>query len=158
MGRHHKYKQIQVLEALDSLPTLTERAACKRFGISRSVLQYAKRNRDDILKNENVDEILKLPNSKKEIEKLTKLIHISLEALKTKLHRAKPKDLAIIASILFDKRNLLSLRSNPDTKNFPEISKKTKVLIEQYEFSKNKNSSGNISNINNTRKQVIDSS
>jgi len=137
MGRHFKFKQINVLKAVESLGTLSVRDAAKRFGVSKQSIEYALKKREQT--HNELEKIQSLPDevrNSKEIKKLTRLFHLSLEILQEKLAKARPKDLMIIASIIFDKRNLMLTRSTGKERiDFPEMSKKTKILIEQYLYN-----------------------
>lgn len=138
MGRNFKFKQSNVLKAVESVKTKTIsiRAAAKRFGVSKQSIEYAIKKQDQT--HTELDKIQSLTPDKKtaaEIKQLSGLIYLSLEILREKLAKARAKDLAIVASILIDKRNLLHAKSRPESKiDFPEMSKKTRVLIEQYIF------------------------
>ena len=139
MGRHFKFKQTNVLKAVESLGTLSIRDASKRFGVSKQAIEYALKKKQQT--HNELEKIQSLTPDKKtkfEIEQLTRLIYLSFELLQEKLSKARAKDLAIIGSILIDKRNLLLTRSTGSKDiDFPEMSKKTKILIEQFLY-KNK--------------------
>lgn len=136
MGRNFKYKQIDVLKAIESVKAgLPIRKAVKRFSVSKQAIEYALKKKEQTHKE--LEKIQSIPDEKRntfEIKKLTRLFHLSLEILQEKLSKARPKDLMIIASIIFDKRNLMLTKSiKGDGKiDFPVMSKKTKILIEQF--------------------------
>lgn len=140
MGRNFKYKQLDILKAIESVKAgLSIRKAVKRFSVSKQAIEYALKKKEQT--HTELKKILNLPEERKnseEIKKLTKLFHLSLEILQEKLCKARPKDLMIIASIIFDKRNLMLTKAvKGEHIDFPEMSKKTKILIEQYIY-KNK--------------------
>ena len=141
MGRNFKFKQTNVLKAIESLNTLSIRAAAKRFEVSKQAIEYALKQKEQT--HSELEKIESLSPDKKtsaEIKLLSGLIYLSLQVLREKLGKARAKDLAIVASILIDKRNLLRTKSTRSKDiEFPDMSKKTKILIEQYIY-KNKSS------------------